>query len=243
MNEPGLPVELMRSPPRPVRLSGVGVFVAFLAVALLAAAVFGAAWLPGVAARQAERRAQFERDAVAGQAEITAIGPRRGKQGERTVTYRFTAGGREYTGRARLQRRQWRDLAPGARVPVRYLEGDPSISYPLGRGPRAFPLWAVPLAVLPLAFLAALSGISIRNQRGLLMEGRPAAARVTASRRHGKQHRMQYEFRRLSGAKITGTFDASKPLPPGATVTVVYDRENPRRVARYPLSLVRILRD
>lgn len=240
--DPGAQMELLASSPRPVRLTGAGVFVAALAVILFAAGVFCAAWLPGVASRQAERRARFAREAAIAEAEILAIGPRRGKNSRRTVTYRFSAGGQVFTARRTLDRREWRGLEPGARVPVRYLPSDPPVSY-LGSGPDAFPVWAVPIVALPLAFGGLGLGWSIRRQLNLLSEGRPALARVTGSKRshHGK-HRVQYEFRNLSGALVHGSYEAGKPAPPGATLVVLYDRDNPRRAARYPLPLARLAR-
>ena len=83
-------------------------------------------------------------------------------------------------------------------------------------------------------------------QRRLLAEGRPALARVTGSKRvvagHGGHHHVQYEFRILSGAKRAGACDVRRnPPSPGATLVILYDSDEPRRQARYPLSLVRLV--
>ena len=227
--DPAAQMDLLGSSPRPVRLAAGGFVLAVLAAALFAAAVFVAVWMPGVAARDAERRARFESEAVAAEAEITAIGPRRGKDSRRTVTYRFSAAGRDFTRRQSLRRSAWRGLEAGARVPVRYLPSDPSVSYIRG-GPGGLPLWAVPALALPLLLAAAAIGWAIRRDVRLLAEGRPALARVTASKpAHKGRLRAHYEFRNLSGALVPGSYEASKPVPPGTALVVLYDREKDRK--------------
>ncbi len=236
---PNLPPELLRATPRPVRLSAGGVAVSALAAALLAAAAAGVFWLLPLSARQAQRRAEFDRQAVTGEAEILAIGPRRGKQSDRRVAYRFTVAGRVYSGRATLRRGELRGLEPGSHRPVRYLPADPSVNY-LGRGPGVLPPWAVPLIVVPLGVAAAALFWSVRKERRLLSEGRAAVARVTASRRaHHGRRRIEYRYRTLSGALVSASSEIRGRAVPDY-VTILYDRERPRRAAPYPLALVRI---
>jgi hypothetical protein len=90
---------------------------------------------------------------------------------------------------------------------------------------------AVPAFLLPIA---------VRREARLLAEGRPAPGRVTGFKRAGKTIQVQYEFHLLNGALVKGKVNRSKPPIEGTTVCVLYDPENPRRNAPYPLSLVRL---
>ena len=89
---------------------------------------------------------------------------------------------------------------------------------------------------------------ALRRQRRLLEEGRPAIARVTSSRQrhgtHGHTHQhVEYEFTTLSGARRTGRFDAQRNVPvPGSTILVLYDPDEPKRQAPYPIRLYRVER-
>lgn len=234
----------MGATPRPVRLTGLGIFVAGLAFLLLAGAALTLVLLPPVAARAFEQVARFEREAVAGVAEIVEIGPDRGKERRRTIKYRFDAGGQVREGHVTLKRSRSRDLAVGARVPVRYLPSDPEVSYILGRGPSGLPLWAVALVAGVFGLGAALTGWSIRRQRALLAEGRPALATVTAlTRGHKGVFKVEFEYPVLSGAVLRGSQqDSNTPLGQGDTLVVLYDRDRPERVSCYPLSLVKLER-
>lgn len=237
-----LHAELMCATPRPARLTGLGTFVAGLAFLLLAGVALTLVLLPPVAAQAAEQKARFEREAVAGVAEIVEVGPPRGKDRRRTIKYRFEAGGQVQEGRVTLKRSRSRELAVGSRVPVRYLPSDSKVNYILGRAPGGLPLWVVPVVAGLFGLGAALAGWSIRRQRALLAEGRPSLATVTGSTRgHKGIYTVEFEYPVLSGAVMRGSYQDSK-TPPGAgsTLVVLYDRERPDRVSRYPLSLVRL---
>lgn len=109
------------------------------------------------------------------------------------------------------------------------------------------------MAVLPAA-AAVFAGaalyvelIPVRRQRVLLSEGRPAAAVVTKVRKHqgpkgGSYREIFYEFPVLAGTKVTGKAVATSPADVGATLTVVYHPEQPKRNRPYPFSLVTLAR-
>ena len=84
----------------------------------------------------------------------------------------------------------------------------------------------------------------IRRQSYLLMYGRPAIAVVTKVEKKrsdkGTYWRVHYEWTLLSGAKRRGRYKHGKKEPPavGTTIPIVYDRDQPARNSRYPLSLV-----
>ena len=87
---------------------------------------------------------------------------------------------------------------------------------------------------------AFLLPIPVRREVRLLAEGRPAPGRVTGFKKADEAFRVQYEFRLLNGALAKGKVNRSKPPVVGAPLCVLYDPENPRRNALYPLSLVRL---
>jgi hypothetical protein len=123
----------------------------------------------------------------------------------------------------------------------------PQESWPQGRAPGRPPFWlvvAVPgillLCIIPLFAL-------IRHQAALLREGRVALARVTKTKKRNlgdySSWRVEYEWTLLSGAIRSGGHDSGKNPPPvGALIPIVYDRDNPKRHAPYPLSLVKVSR-
>ena len=82
--------------------------------------------------------------------------------------------------------------------------------------------------------------IPLRRQNRLLTEGRPAPGRVTAIKKADKVLVVQYEFRLLNGVVVKGKYNASKVPAADQPLCVLYDPENPRRNALYPLSLVRL---
>ena len=237
-----IPMELSNSTPRDVRLSVAGRLVTSLAV-LLALGTLPAFLLLLAKREQTHRLAeQFELEAVQVAAHVLTVGRRSGDDGQRKVTYRYrTRDGRQYDGQVPLKRRERPELKAGDSLTVRYLD---SRSWAEGRAPDRMP---DPVLLLPLTLLAGAAGLAwlVRRQRSLLAEGRLAEATVTGIKKvdygeHGKQWRVDYEFRTLSGARKTGHFNARKnPPAPGAKVRVIYDREHPSRSTRYPLPFVR----
>jgi hypothetical protein len=123
---------------------------------------------------------------------------------------------------------------------VRYLPSDPAVNHPRGWQEKPMPVWIPYLVAAGLAVAGWLAMRGILSQKRLLAEGRPAPALVTRHTRtqHGKT--MHYEFVLLSGAIAKGrSGPARKPPAVGSTICVLYDPENPRRNAPYPLSLVK----
>lgn len=240
-----VPPELLRSTPREVVLSAGGKTLVVLALVLLIGGIAGGVWLYTLAAEamaQADRRA---REGVAATAEIVSIRRTRGDNPRAILGYRFEVEGREYHGYGSMRARAARDLKEGSTVQVAYIASQPAENWLAGHAPEGVPLPVVPLLPLATSAAAALIGWSIRRQRQLLEDGRPALARVISKKRMVKgQHssqRVEVEFTDLGGSHRTARFDVtSKPPEPGAVVTILYDREQPRRVARYPMSLVRV---
>ena len=82
----------------------------------------------------------------------------------------------------------------------------------------------------------------LRKQMQLLTEGRPAPGIVTRHRRTKDGTIIRYEFALLNGATAKGRGQTRRPPPIGSRICVLYDPENPRRNAPYPLYLVRLTR-
>ena len=112
-----------------------------------------------------------------------------------------------------------------------------------GYGPRTLPFWVVPAVPAALMLCVVPIVIALRRQTRLLAEGRPALAKVTKTSKvsHGEYNvwRVHYEWTLLNGATRTGRYDKLKnPPAPETLMPILYDRDNPRRHAPYPLSLM-----
>ena len=55
---------------------------------------------------------------------------------------------------------------------------------------------------------------------------------------HASGYQLRYEFKTLSGAAVSGKILQKADVAVGGTIPIVYHRDDPRRNARYPLSLV-----
>jgi hypothetical protein len=234
------PDGLDRSRPRPVRLTGAGKAVLRVAVALFVGALAAGIALEFVASREAEAQRLLQEQGVNTEGRITRLWRSRGEDKQPWVAYRFTAQGHVYERRAKAPLRIWRNLQVGSDLPVRYLPSNPVLNHPCDWQQKPMPAWIPYLVAAGLAVPGRLVMLGIRSQRRLLAEGRPAPALVTrhTQTQHGKT--IHYEFPVLSGAIAKGRSGPTrKPPAPGATICVLYEPENPRRNAPYPLSLVK----
>ena len=241
--EGSVPPELQTSTPRQVRLTAKGMVVVVLALVYVAGAIFIAVWLSHRAGRDAARVERFEREGATVEAEVTHVGSRQGKSGRHAVGYRFLAGGKLWDGRTSMSRSESSGLEPGSRIMIHYLASDPGVSY-AGSDPAGTPYWIIPVATLSLLVAAGFVAAGIRKQRYLLMEGRPALARVLRSRRIGdtrRRSRVRVEFSDLGGSRVEASYSQDGPAPQnGSEVVILYDREKPSRVAGFPMCLVKL---
>jgi hypothetical protein len=115
-----------------------------------------------------------------------------------------------------------------------------------GYKPRPLPVWLAPLFGVACLFIAGIAAYSVRRQMNLLSYGRAAAARVTGTKRvwhhEGGHHtRVQFEFRLRNGSLRKGSVETGRKAPAlGTEFVIVYDPDEHKRLARYPLPLVRI---
>jgi hypothetical protein len=235
------PGRLDRSRPREVRLTGAGFALLALSVACVAAAAAASAVLLNAAGRDAEEyRLLFEEGADA-EAIVTRLWRGSGESRRPFAAYSFSVGGRVYSGESRARLRIWEDLRVGSVLPVRFAVADPSLNVPRGWPRNRTPMWLGPAAGLGLAIVGVLVAFPVRSQRRLLAEGRVSRGIVTKHSRTDKGTSVEFKFLLLNGAAVNGHSRGSKtPTPPGSPVCVLYDPENPRRNALYPLTLARL---
>ena len=226
-----------------VRLTANGRAAMILAFTLAAGAVAAAVVLPIVHARQQAERNSLRSGAVTSSATILAVKVTRGEKPRRDVTYRYETERGAYERTVRLRERDRRPLPVGARLPIFYLDSDPARSWLPGAEPDVLPLWVVPVVTCSLALFSMVLFWRIRRDRVLLIEGRLVQGRVLESKKvkhqHHHAHRVRYTFTTLSGATVTGTAEMRRaPGAVGDAISVLYHRDNPRRNAIYPLTLV-----
>lgn len=233
------------TPPREVRLNGSGAVALAVACVLALGGALGGAWLYVESEPAVDGRRPFEATA---EATVTRVERRRGEQRPTVLHYAFPGvDGLMHKGRVRLRKDDPRagTAVAGMSLPVRYDALEPSDNWVQGYAPRAIPFWAVVL--LPAAAIASALGLAmlIRREWVLLEYGRSALGTVVSVEKlRGREHKAQrvlVEWNKLSGAKVRHTFEAGgSQFSAGMTVPVVYDVENPRRFAKYPMTLVRI---
>jgi hypothetical protein len=238
----GIPPELLRSTPREAKLTSIGVVAWIFVVLLGLGGIVGGTLIYAASDHWSALKAEMRTSGST--AEGTVIGLRRtsGKNPQRLVSYRYMVGDRAYENRMRLGLRRTANLSFGSPVLVRYLPRDPKIGWLGGFEPGGVPIFLFPLTLFISGLLVFVLLLNLRKQRGLIIEGRPALATVTAVEKalEGDHRviRVKYEFKIMSGAMRTGSSDVHRNPPAvGTTIVVLYGRDNQTQQARYPLSL------
>jgi hypothetical protein len=229
---------------RPVRLSGTGYAILVLSAIFVIVGLGLGSFLWNKSHRERAEREQLEHGGARAQATVVRLW-RSGENGStRRMSYRFEVGGRVVTGTTGVPKTNWTALHTGDSVPVRYLPANPAVNHPEQWSRRVSP--ELLGLLIPLLFCGIASGflLMVRCQSRLLSEGRPAPGVVVKARRSDKHVVVNYEFRLLSGAVRKGKSSCSGHNVPGlgSEVCVIYDPDNPKRNALYPLSLVKLLR-
>ena len=242
------PAGLERSRPRLVKLTPSGKFLVVTSIALVLGALAAGAGLSVVAARQAEEAGLLQKEGLVTEGRITRLWRGGDKNHQPWVAYQFVIEERVFVRSAKLPLRAWRNLRVGSDLPIRYVGSHPEINHPAGYASGPLPPWVAALAAVALAAGSFLATLPIRSQSRLLASGRAAPGLVTAHGRtvrttHGANLGQQYSYRfpLLSGAVTKGRGGPKKNPPAvGSTITVLYDPDNPRKNAPFPLSLVRL---
>ena len=236
------PAELLAlPPPRPVRLTGAGMFVLGVGLLMFVLGVFLGAWVITDTLRGEERQQRLQREGVNTKAEVVKkwLDPRRRGQTRRYVLYRFEANGRSYERRAMLSSGAFQSVQVGDFVPVRYVASSPEQSRLPQESDPWLPLWGALLVPVFFFSLMALIGWFVLLQRRLLRWGQLTGALVTdISQMYGNQH-VAYQFLDPTGNPVSGTGTTESKVS-GEIVTVLFDPNKPRRNAPYPPALVRL---
>ena len=227
---------------RPVQLTGAGIALLVVAGAMLLGAVAAGIGLGTTARRQAEDHHLLQEQGVNTDARITRVWRSSDKDQQHLVSYRFTVEEREYVARKKVPTQIWQTLKAGSSLPVRFLPSNPKVNHPIEWDETPMPNWVPYLVSGELAVIAVILAMLLRKQVRLLTEGRPAPGIVTGQRRTKDGTVIRYEFTLLNGATAKGRGQSRRPPAIGNPVCVLYDPENPRRNAPYPLSLVKLTR-
>jgi hypothetical protein len=245
-----MPAALMRPTPRHVQLNRCGIFVAILSAALIIGGVWGGTEMYRQAKLSERHIALFASESISTTARVVRVQRRGGGNDRRsTVHYRYGAGDREHDGATTVRRVDRDRYVAGSQIAVRYLRSEPHSSWMEGYAPQVAAMW--PAFVFPAAAVvgALLLVAQIRRQTFLLSYGRPALAVVTKVEKKrsdkGTYWRVHYEWTLLSGGKRQGRYNHGKKQAPavGSTIPIVYDRDQPPRHSKYPLSLVAVSED
>jgi hypothetical protein len=243
-----LPWELERSAPRDVRLTAGGRMLVVLAWLLAAGALLAGVALFAEALRQSDAALDLDRRGVVVPASVDRVWRDKGEGNPAYAAFHFDANGARIDGESRMQVAAWRELRAGSTVRVRYLPENPRRWVLDGTRRGRLPHWVAFLVSSTLAAFGLLCAAVVRGQRTLLRDGRPASATVTSVKKHHGQHGathtvVAYEFPLFGGGTTTGKATLSKPPAVGATMSIVYDSDQPKRNRPYPFSLVTVDRE
>jgi hypothetical protein len=240
-----LPRPLLQSTPRQVRPNGCGIFVLIISATLILGGIWGGVEISRRAELSERHVALFASEAITTGAKVVRVQRRGGGNDRRsTVHYRYVVGDREHSGATTVRRADRDRYVPASQIAVRYLSSEPGTSWMEGYAPRRQPIWPAFVVPASCALSALAMMLLVRRQSNLLTYGRPAVAVVTKVEKKrtdkGTVWRVHYEWTLLSGAKRRGRYKHGKKEPPavGTTIPIVYDRDQPARNSRYPLSLV-----
>jgi hypothetical protein len=234
------PPELRHSLPRPVRLTRTGSMYAIFGAFFLVAAI-GIGWVTDSPSEAWDR---VEQQGSTTDATITRLWIGGGKSRTPMVSYRFMAGAAEIAGKSSVRQKVWKGLHTGDLLAIRYVAMAPDLNHPAhGASPPA-PAWLVFLAILwPSIVFCTI----VYRERQLLSLGFAARAIVTEVRRdkfgrggRQKKFRIRGSFTPAGQHAVTATFNRRTAPVVGTEVCLLYDPDNPRRNAVYPLESVRV---
>jgi hypothetical protein len=246
-----VPPALLKTAPRDVRVNGSGRVM----LAIAAALVLGGIWGGVVLGRRAEIAARhvglFASERIVTAGDVIRLQKRGGDDDDDdyriTAHYRYTARGRELMGATTLRRSERERYEVGSPVAVWYLPSEPERNWLDGYSPRSEASWPATAVPVVCGITALVLIQLVRRQSKLLANGRPAMATVTKVEKKRTDHggtewTVHYEWTTLSGATRTGKYQHGKKNLPaiGATIPILYDRDNSFRHSKYPMTFVTI---
>ncbi len=229
---------------RPVRLTGAGRALQVAAVVMLLSGMVAGFFMDRMSRRQNTEAQLLADQGVRATAQITRVwrtggsGKSRNAEARNRLTYTFEHAGQRYSRSLQAPYNIWRNLQAGQNLEVRYVAERPEISHPVDWGGRPLASWAAYLVGGLLIMTAPAFLLPLRRQYLLLAEGRPAPGRITEIKKTDKTMLVKFEFRLLNGALARGKTQVGKA--PKEPLCVLYEPDNPRRCALYPMSLVKL---
>jgi hypothetical protein len=234
------PEELLsQATPRNVRYE-TRARTAFTVVAVaIVGVVTAAAILVPMALREQADRDLVLREGVPVTGTITRRWEVHGKSTSYHVDYVYDVAGTRHASEADVSRATYDRLPVGAPAAVRYVPSRPDVS--LMDGATTVPVWLKLLIFLPALVLFVVPW-RVAQMKRLLAWGTPVGAIVTRSAPTKGGRAIRYQFLDATGEIVTGNDVVSFTAAPqaGEVITVLVDPDRPRRMARYPLSMVRL---
>lgn len=244
------PQELDRPLPRPVRLTGMGIYYCVMGLACIIAGVVLTAQLciPELH-RQAENDSLTRRltaEGIETEATVTRLWTALGRD---RVNYDYTVDGRDYHSGSYIASQHRQQLQVGSPLAIRYLPSDPTKTCPEADPPNSGNNWSIvlPMTCLPLGFMSLFAFVhlsAVWPLFRLLARGKPARGVVTrskvGSRRRMSGYFLYYDFPLPYGGLCRGKDFSVQPVAEGSTVTVLYDPNKPLRNGLYPMDTVRL---
>jgi hypothetical protein len=236
------PSGLGSSPPRPVRLTAQGRFIAAVIAFLILGGFALGIFLARNIKRETERKELLQQQGINTSATVTRLWRSPDKEQTPHVAYRYEYQGTIYRGSVQAPLARWRELKEGSPLTVRFVPSQPTLSHPVDWPRRGLPVWFPYLMTALLAAIGALVSMKLAAAMRLLAEGRAAPGRITAVRR-AKGVTVHYEFELANGRKCKGRAHVRKAPPAGEPVSILYDPDRPKRNTLYPLDLVKLDRE
>ena len=240
------PLELQRSTPREVTLTAQGKALVVAIIVFIVTAIVGGAALASKASADQQRWAEWKSEAVSTRGEVTGLRKRgSGDSTKYLVDYSYRVPETDYASTQQVRSGEWKRLHQGDKIDVVFRRTEPSQSWLPGHEPDGMPWYVAILWCGMFLVPAPILAFRLRQQRRLLEEGRSALAKVVGKKKvshdRGSYYRIDYEFETIEGARRTGRFNTNrKPPEVGEGLIVVYDRDEEKRSAKYPFSLVKI---
>jgi hypothetical protein len=236
--------ELVEPPPRRVELTGKGLALAIVTVAIIATTVVYVSFVATEAARQIRVRNELRGVGNETEAQIARLhNPLQAPK--EYVDYTFIADGKSDTGEAIVPLEDHHTIGSASSLTIRYLPQNPTVNHPADWEWSPMSEWDGYMAVVLIAGLGCLFFIppQILFERRLAIEGVAVTGVVRECSESGRNNEfitLGYDFPAQDGVlwQGRGSFQARQEI--GAKILVLYLPENPKRNAPYPLSNWRI---
>lgn len=145
------------------------------------------------------------------------------------VVYKFSVGGVDYTGQAKMIADDYRVQSPGDQISIKYLPDNPSVNQPSNW--KWFSVWETPYYLLGLGLLGGIGTLLVAGLRKRELErtGFVVEGRVTGCTAYRNQFKLYYEFTTENKSFIEGSSVTVDECEVGMSIPVVYIRSNPKR--------------